>query len=179
MGITALLALTLFIIILLYNYYEEGEEVGTCIFFAFVGFFIVTAIGLIITGMIGSSSIVESHYVRNSNIVDGPTPIYALKDNFDTKGKFFLISGYIKEDLYYYYLTEDEDGFISLQNIKANNVKLRTTDENPSITVYKNDITFDSWWCYIYANTMLLNKRYTVFNVPPGSIINEFEINLE
>lgn len=38
------------------------------------------------------------------------TKIVALKDNQNISGNYYLLSGYVDEDLYYYYATETEFG---------------------------------------------------------------------
>ena len=102
------------------------------------------------------------------------TNIIALKDSAGNSGSFFLGSGYIDDDLYYYYAAETERGY-KVDKIKASNCYTRYSDDTPRIEEYKA-VGFKNWYDYIYA---MPSVSYKVVYIPEGSITNVFEVDLE
>lgn len=103
-------------------------------------------------------------------------PIYAMKDNLTSKGRFFLGSGSTDEDIYYYYFAETKDGAKEIHKISSDDIKIYE-DENdkPYIkTEYKrcsNDI----------ARFFFLDpgKEITSIHIPKDSINYQFSLDLE
>lgn len=103
------------------------------------------------------------------------TPICALSDNSNLDGSFFLGSGYVKEDMYYYYLTENDDGSKTMYKIPATGTPVDDTEaENPRIvTEYKrNSNPVVRFFFCTYNET---HKIY----IPPKSIKYSYNIDLE
>lgn len=101
-------------------------------------------------------------------------PIIALKDGKGMTGRFFLYSGYVKENLYYYYACETEKGY-KVEKVSAENSYIVYTEETPRIEKYEAQ-SFKEPSSWIYAIPLY---KYNVLYVPDGTITTEYNINLE
>lgn len=102
-------------------------------------------------------------------------PIIALKDGKGMTGRFFLYSGYVKENLYYYYACETEKGYKKVERVSAENSYIVYTEETPRIEKYEAQ-SFKETSSWIYAIPLY---EYNVLYVPYGTITTEYNINLE
>ncbi len=106
--------------------------------------------------------------------------LVALTDNIDTSGELnagvFYRSGYIENDLYYYYLAEENKG-IKQYKILAENTYIKETDGVPKIEFYKTKTNYPKFWVLSCFNTDEVD--YVVIYVPKECIKNEFNIDLE
>lgn len=102
------------------------------------------------------------------------TKIIALKDNQNISGSFYIMGGYVGEDLYYYYTTETEFGY-KTEKIKADHVCIKYTDSEPHIERYSAEFANDGTYL---LGTCMINDRYIIY-CPEGTITNEFNIDLE
>lgn len=131
---------------------------------AFTGFFIVVCL------CIGSFLHEDSMVIEKTQ----ETPIIALKDNQNISGHFYLMGGYVNEDLYYYYAKETERGY-KTEKVKADLCYIVYTEESPRIEQY-TATGFKHWWTYIYAFPNYAS--YTIY-VPSGTVTTEYAIDLE
>lgn len=98
-------------------------------------------------------------------------PIVALEDNFNLNGHFFLASGIVAEDAYYYYMTKTEEGYKVQKVIASTPVEF---SDNPHIVEYI-PVGFTEWYYYIFfAPTGTYYKIY----IPEGTIKFAFNIDL-
>lgn len=129
---------------------------------------LIGAFGCIITSrIIGVCTDIE----YNNMVSD--KKIIALKDNQGINGSFYIMGGYVDEDLYYYYAVETELGY-KTEKIKADNVYIKYTDSEAHIEEYTGDFANKNlylWGVPIYDN------RYIVY-CPEGTITNEFDVDL-
>lgn len=112
----------------------------------------------------------ESEYIKTNEI-----EISALNDKSNISGNFFIGTGYIEEEINYYYVENTEKGKI-IKNIEADNVYIvEDNEEKPRIekynAQYKNKI------CNLIAKNY--NNSYKKIYIPENSITNEYNINLE
>lgn len=103
-------------------------------------------------------------------------PIYAMKDNLTSKGRFFLGSGSTDEDIYYYYFAEAKDGAKEIHKISSDDIKIYEDEDNkPYIkTEYKrcsNDIAR-----FFFLDS---GKEITSIHIPKDSINYQFSLDLE
>lgn len=110
--------------------------------------------------------------VEYSTISD--TKIVALKDNQNINGSFYIMGGYIEEDLYYYYAIETEFGY-KVEKIRANNVYIKYTDGNTRIERCRAKFTNN---IFNFFGFPIHDDRYVIY-CPEGTITNEFNIDLE
>lgn len=100
--------------------------------------------------------------------------IIALKDSQNIYGQFYLMGGYVKDDLYYYYAEETEFGY-KCEKVKASDSFVVYTDGQPKIETY-NATSFKHWWTYIYA---IPDHTHYIIYVPYGTVKSEYKIDLE
>lgn len=101
-------------------------------------------------------------------------PIIALKDGNGMTERFFLYSGYVKENLYYYYACETGKGY-KIERVSAENSYIVYTEETPRVEKYEAK-SFKETSSWIYAIPL---HKYNVLYVPDGTITTEYNINLE
>ncbi len=102
------------------------------------------------------------------------TKIVALKDNQNVSGNFYIMGGYVNEDLYYYYATETQFGY-KTEKVKADNTYIKYTDGETHIEKYEPKFVND----YVYLFGLPMNlSRYIVY-CPENTIANDFRIDLE
>lgn len=120
------------------------------------------------------ASVITTCCVEIEYDVVSDTKIIALKDNQNISGSFYIMGGYIDEDLYYYYATETEFGY-KTEKIKADNVYIKYTDGEAHIEKY--DAKFANDGSYLWG-ACISDNRYIIY-CPEGTITNEFNIDLE
>ena len=130
--------------------------------------FLITLIMLIV-----SSAIVTGCAEINYNVVSD-TKIIALKDNQNISGNFYIMGGYVNENLYYYYATETEFGY-KTEKVRADNTYIKYTDGETHIERYVGEFANDS--ANIWGFPMC-NDRYIIY-CPDGTVTNEFIVDLE
>lgn len=100
--------------------------------------------------------------------------IIALKDNSSASGSFFIGSGYVNDELYYYYVSEGKHGY-----------EMKKLEADQCYIIYDNNVhSIEFWEAKSFKNKAynifaIPTERYYVFRVPEGSITNEFAVDLE
>lgn len=130
--------------------------------------FLITFIMLIV-----SSEIVTGCAEINYNVVSD-TKIIALKDNQNISGNFYIMGGYVNENLYYYYATETEFGY-KTEKVRADNAHIKYTDGETHIERYVGEFANDSANLWGFP---MCNDRYIIY-CPDGTVTNEFIVDLE
>lgn len=102
------------------------------------------------------------------------TKIIALKDNQNASGSFYIMGGYVDEDLYYYYATETEFGY-KTEKVKADNAYIKYTDGETHIEKYAGEFANDASNLWGFP---MCDDRYIIY-CPDGTVTNEFSIDLE
>lgn len=110
---------------------------------------------------------------------ESKTNIIALKDNSNISGQItggiFITSGYVLEDMYYYYMEVTEDGK-HMNKIPADSAYIiETNDIKPSIIEkkkYNADKRLDFWFDVRTA------VKYLIY-VPKGTVDVEYKVNME
>lgn len=100
--------------------------------------------------------------------------IIALNDSTGVNGRAgFLGSGYVEDELYYYYMTDTKEGF-QAKKIKAEDAYVRYSDEQIvetyTATNFKNKL--------LWLVALPINSFHIVY-IPEGSIIENYQIDLE
>jgi hypothetical protein len=108
-------------------------------------------------------------------------PIYSLEDNLSNSGSFILGSGYVNQNLFYYYFIKDDTNKMSLIRAYAANIKILEIDGNIAYEVY-------------IVNTRRITKRIFARNpyfrlssrtdcnyieVPKGTVMKKYNIDLK
>lgn len=129
-------------------------------------FVIMGAISLCIASHIGYSEYERGNYVDKINY---DTEIIALSDKSSINGSFFLGCGNISDNMYYYYISNDSNGYRT-HKIKAENAYVRYTNETPHIVSHSIDIQ-NKWGYYI-------NDYYVIW-IPEGSILQQYSVDIQ
>ena len=148
---------------------KEGLSDGVFIFIAGIIFAgLLALLGMFLAKINGVNK--EYNYNLEENI-----KIIALQDTSAIHGRKFILSGYIDEEMYYNYMADLGNNSYKMDRIKADDTTIRYSD-NPHIETYVSDgfkNEKDYAWC------LPIDYRYSVIYIPEGSIINEYEIDLE
>ena len=168
-----IISLIVTIAIIVHIWHEDlWAGVGTCIMESFLVILVSCAVTLLV--ILLSSAVVSSRdNVFEYNKVSD-TKIVALKDNQNASGSFYIMGGYVNEDLYYYYATETEFGY-KTEKVKASDTYIKYADGETHIEKYVGEFINDSmnFWGF-----PMCNDRYIIY-CPDGTITNEFIVDLE
>lgn len=137
--------------------------------------FVTTLIGVLLSMLLTLfvGLFFEAHNVGEITSVKN---IISLKDNIDIEGRGgFLRGTTIENELYYYYMVETENGY-TFEKIDANNTYIKYSDDNFRIET-KSYLTFDNPVLYWFA--LPIKDSETIIYIPEGSIIYDYEIDLE
>ena len=100
--------------------------------------------------------------------------IITLNDSTGVNGRAgFLGSGYVEDELYYYYMADAKEGF-QAKKIKAEDTYVRYSDE-PIVETY-TATNFKNKLLWLIA---LPIKSFHIVYIPEGSIIENYRIDLE
>lgn len=146
-----------------------------------LGFLIAVLISILLCGLvipIAADAAGATHSVEKVEV----TPLYALKDNSNISGTFFLGSGSIDETDYYYYIIREEGKGYCVQKKAINNYTyldyLNSEGceyDKPCVVYY-----YDEWDSKILRFFAWSPENWHTFYVPEGSIIeNYYEVDLE
>lgn len=102
------------------------------------------------------------------------TQIVALKDNQNVGGNFYIMGGYVDEDLYYYYATETEFGY-KTEKVESENTYIKYTDGETHIEKYEPK--FINKFAYLFGFPMQFSRH--IIYCPEGTVTNEFRVDLE
>jgi hypothetical protein len=164
-----IIVLIIAIILSIQAWMDEGFLCGFGIFLT--SFLIGSLISMLLSLFIGTFFM--SHNVGEITSVKN---IVSLKDNIDIEGKGgFLRGTTIENELYYYYMVETENGY-SFEKIEANNTYIKYSNDNFRIET-KSYLTFDNPVLYWFA--LPVKNSETIIYIPEGSIIYDYEIDLE
>jgi hypothetical protein len=102
--------------------------------------------------------------------------IYALKDNSQTNGSFFLGSGTIDEEQYFFYVIDTEKGKRIEKQLADESYVVETNNETPKVVTYERRYK-SAFARFMYGDT---NGNYEYrFYVPKNTITTDFTIDLE
>lgn len=100
--------------------------------------------------------------------------IIDLNDSTGVNGRAgFLGSGYVEDELYYYYMTDTKEGF-QAKKIKADDTYVRYSNE-PIVETY-TATNFKNKFLWLIA--FPINSFHIVY-IPEGSIIENYRIDLK
>lgn len=127
------------------------------------------------------------HVVTNESLSDSFThyekdsewTIYALNDSSDMKGHFFLGTGSVESNLYYYYIRDTARGQ-QIEKVRVSDAYLKYDDKcyiEKYSRYYNDDLKTK------LLTTKLFDKcdynSYYVIHIPEGSVTNEFIVDLQ
>lgn len=149
------------------SWYGWGEKIGGSILVFFVSLLISLMVWFVASAITSCCAEIEYNMVSDTKII-------ALKDNQNVSGNFYIMGGYVDEDLYYYYATETEFGY-KTEKIKADNAYIKYTNGETHIERYQAE--FVNAISYFFG-VPICDDRYIVY-CPDGTVTNEFNVDLE
>jgi hypothetical protein len=166
-----ILGLFITIIVTVFVCIDDWNDLADKIAYSFIALLVsviaATLVWLLSSGIV--STCVEIKYDKVSD-----TQIIALKDNQNVSGSFYIMGGYVDEELYYYYATETEFGY-KTEKISSDNTYIKYTNEKPHIEKYSGDFANDIWY---WLATPLVSDRYIIY-CPENTITTEYVVDLE
>lgn len=102
--------------------------------------------------------------------------ITALKDNSQIQGNFFLGSGSINEESYYFYMTNTNKGK-KMEKAKVENSYINENSDNDTyVEVY--DVMIKNGFAKFLFGKTTVDSEY-IFYVPEDSVTTEFKVDME
>lgn len=124
----------------------------------------VFAFFMFVAGMVATVGYTDPRHYTATATED----LQALKTSDRIEGHFFLASGTVDEETVYRWLSKAEDGIITQHEIPARRAYIVEND-NPRLE-YR-------WQCNTWVFPWGACQRPAhVFYVPPGSVLNEYEV---
>ena len=154
----------------IFTYPTIGEifsSIGLFIFCEFLIILFSTAIYFCCGGIVGA-------FFEPVSYTQTETPLIALKDNSTINGSFFLGCGNVDSKTQYSYAVDTEFG-IEIRTLSENNKIYFKYDEGAPALIKSEPVysTLAEWLSVPYDRPV-----YT-FRIPEGSIINEYQVDLE
>ena len=154
----------------IFSYITIGELFSLIVVFIFCEFLIIissTIIYLCCGGIVGS-------FFKPVSYTQTETPLIALKDNSTINGSFFLGCGNVDSKTQYSYAVDTEFG-IEIRTLSENNKIYFKYDKGAPALIKSEPVysTLAEW-----LSAPWYDPIYT-FRIPEGSIINEYQIDLE
>ena len=107
------------------------------------------------------------------------TELVALEDGNGIHGSFYLGSGYVESDQYYYYLTETPKGITQSKiNVNNNKVYLRPDEFTGTPYFITQEYKCGNEFINFLASGLLETTEY-YFYIPPDSITYSYNIDLK
>lgn len=166
-----IIGLVIAIIVIIFVCIDDWNDLADKIAYSFITL-LVSAVATTLVWLLSSGIVSACAEIKYDKVSD--TQIIALKDNQNLSGSFYIMGGYVDEELYYYYATETEFGY-KTEKISSDNTYIKYTNEKPHIEEYNGDFANDIW--YMVASP-LVNSRYIIY-CPEGTITTEFAVDLE
>jgi hypothetical protein len=148
------------------DWWDLDEKIGFSLAYIIVTFLATFLVWFGVSGVMSICTDLE--YVK-----DFDTQIIALKDNQNVNGRFYIMGGYVDEELYYYYAKETEFGY-KTEKIEASKAYIKYTDEKPHIERYTAEFPKD--FLHVFGNP--IGERYVIY-CPENTITTEFAVDLE
>jgi len=106
---------------------------------------------------------------------DKVEPLKAMANHTSVSGSFFLIYGQVGEEVQINYIAQDPDGGYILSSASPTNVRIFEDDTGPAL--HTGSIVTSAWWLAPWP-WVSLRMQALDFHVPPGTILQEFSIDL-
>lgn len=137
-----------------------------------LGIFIGAIIGLILM----FASLVIAHLIFDTEYVYIDTKeVYALQDNMNTTGQFFLGSGSVDSKMKYYFIVKEDKG-MNMQSVDAKESYVNEIDNaKPNVNHYQQQFKNKT----VQWLTPAWPSDEYIFEIPTDSIIQNYNIDLQ
>lgn len=142
---------------------------------AYLGFVLI---GLLSFGLIGNG-IAELTNAEYEIVAISEEPLIAFQDDHQIKGKFFLGCGTVEETEYYYYISRKEDKGYQVQKESTSNCYLDFIEEDGKYQTPHRVVYEKQWTNPVVRFFVPIFTGWTTYYVPEGSIINDYNVDLQ
>lgn len=138
-------------------------------------------LGLIIFFFV-SHIVIEKSDLDTEEVIKNQYKIVSLEKEKGKEGKystaFFVGSGYVRDEHYYVYYKQYTNGDIKFEKVRAENVFLNQSGDEPKVVEYGNRYinVSDNKWLPPQHKKEIRSGR-TVIYIPKGTIKENFKIN--
>lgn len=139
--------------------------------FAFIQAVIYSVVVFFIVGFGGI-------FPSSSPVKHSETEITALKDNPSTNGSFFLGTGYVSSNQYYFYIEQTEKGK-KMQKVSVSESYVNEVEGvKPKVETYWKKYN-SKIARFMYGDYAIFSSDEYIFYVPKDTVTNEFNIDME
>lgn len=135
------------------------------------------SVGLVVTMIISAAA--AGMLGEKEAVTVNITPIYAFQDNLNIKGHRTLMSGYIDEVLYYYYVYQTTDGGYKVGHVKQDDATIYYTANEEDCRLETREMHFKNPIHDWLAEGFIDENTSYAFYIPEGSIITEYNVDLQ
>lgn len=166
-----LIGLIVFVIISIRIFCDRFCNLGEKFLFSFATLLATLFFSIIL--FIISSEIISACVDAEYKVVSD-NKIYALKDDQNINGSFYIGTGHIEEKMYYFYIDKTEYGY-KTNKVLADNTYVEYTKGKPHIKRLVGDFKNKNLY---WLGCPVWDDKYIIY-CPKGTITNEFKIDLE
>lgn len=174
-NVIAAIVITVFVVTLIFQCRKHRNfikhYIGEILFFscaAAVGTFCALILfGVMCANISGPAEMVE---------VESTIELYAVNDYIGEHGRFYLGSGHIDNDEYYYYVVKTEDGGFITKKIESDMAVLYYTEDEPKIEVCRYKFT-NPIHNFLSFGVCQTERKYKIY-IPEGTIIHDYKVDL-
>lgn len=159
-----------------------------------MGFFLTILIGGIIGGIIGKRNyetslgsllgivaaltltIILLATANTETVAVSEKPIYALKDGGQIGGSFFIGTGTVEEEQYFFYVTDKGEGKTIDKQLVEESTVIEDNNRHPEIV--KCDERFKSGFVRFMFGDYMGDATYKIY-VPEGTVTTDFTIDMK
>lgn len=149
----------------------------------FLGWVFCILVGLFLTGLISLVPFaIASILGSNTNTVSvkvADYPLVALREKDGVSGNFFLGSGYVGDEQYYFWYRRDSDHIEGGKTRRESSVRIYERDGTPIMRTWKSvyKSTFVQRYGWLYSIDLRHEDTYSPdFFIPRGSIKEGFQL---
>lgn len=154
-----------------FNIYAIVDRDGDLVFWGFIGMTLVAFLGFVIM-FLGNACITADKVIETNKV-----EVCALADNNEVSRQFFLGTGSIDKDLYYFYVAKNDDGGKTIEKLKSedNSHIVLYEDEKETPYLLKKTAVSSNWAANFFLG---IDQTYYEFHIPPNSITSNYNIDL-
>jgi hypothetical protein len=169
MGISLLIGLIVFVVCLI-KMWDEYEKILNifCVFSS-------ALISIIVIPLVILLSCAWNGFFIQSAVLQSQKTLIALRDKDGVQGQFFLGTGQIKNEPYYFYYVALPDGGYSPEKMNFDEVTIYEENRKDAVLL-EYHCAFKNKWAYLVSMPMSDACNKTKVHVPKGTIRRGFSI---
>lgn len=140
---------------------------------------LVALVGFCLIGFMGGAGVaaVVGMFPEKQLVESGRTELVALKDSQGIEGNFFLGSGQVNSEMFYFFYYSCGNSCSVFGKIPAFNARVYEDSESPHIKYFKKVFKNQAW--NNFALPSLGDNETSEIHIPKGSIKQGFSLDLQ